>query len=89
VDGRAIATAVWERKKEAGQPTPAQPFVAVAKIADALLSAGHQPARIIDAMVAVPTISTRWVEAELARRRPQRRAAVSEDRDAPEGRVVL
>jgi hypothetical protein len=87
--GRGIASEVWERRKAAGEPTPALPFVAVAKIGDALLEAGHAPEAIVDAMLAVPTISTRWVEGELAKRRPKRTRRISENRDAPEGRLAL
>lgn len=82
VRGRAIATEVWDARKIAGKPVPAQPFVAVAKIGEALLDAGHAPAAIVSAMNAVPTISTRWVEAELARR-----AGLTGQRTGPRARV--
>ena len=86
--GRDIATRVWEAS---GDTKPATPFIAVTKIAAALVKAGHSPDDIVAAMGTVPTISTRWVEAELNRRRPRARAttAVTQDRAAPSGRVVL
>lgn len=85
-EARAIATAVWEGS---GETKPATPFIAVAKVADALLTAGHAPDAITAAMLQVPTISTRWVEADLRKNQPRRATPVAEDRAAPSGRVAL
>ena len=86
---RLIATDVWERS----DPRPATPFVGIMQIAKKLLAAGHDADAITEAMLAVPTISIRWVEGELnrGRRRPPRRRAekVDHDREAPGGRIVL
>lgn len=84
---REIVSKVWERK----DPKPATPFIGCVKIAEALLRAGHDPQAIGRAMVAVPTISTRWVEAEIAKGgpAPSRRAPIDTNRDAPEGRIDL
>lgn len=82
---RVVAKAVWEART----PRPAQPFIAIVKIADALLAAGHEPAVIERAMLAVPTISTRWVEAEINRSRPAQARRPVEDRSAPSGRIEL
>lgn len=86
---RAITVAVWE----ASSPKPATPFIGVVKIARRLLDAGHDPDAITAAMIAVPTISTRWVEAELNRssrpRPPATLRPVDDDRDAPTGRIAL
>lgn len=85
---KVIAKAVWE----ASNPRPAQPFIAVVKIAQRLLDAGHAADAIEAAMLDVPTISTRWVEAKLnERRRSTRRGPVAptEDRSAPSGRIDL
>lgn len=85
---REIVTKVWERS----DPKPATPFVGVVKIAERLLRAGHDPQAIGRAMLAVPTISTGWVEAEIRKSSgtpPSRRAPIDTDRDAPEGRIDL
>lgn len=62
-----IATAVFERSS----PKPATPFVAVRKIAQRFLEAGHEPAAIEAAMLSVRTISIGWVESELNKNRPR------------------
>lgn len=88
VRAREIVTKVWERS----DPKPATPFVGVVKIAERLLRAGHDPQAIGRAMLAVPTISTGWVEAEIKKSSgtpPSRRAPIDTDRDAPEGRIDL
>lgn len=87
--GRAIATEVWERS----DPKPAQPFIAVQKLAAKLLDAGHSHEAIVEAMLAVPTISTGWVETQLRQakgRRPGRRQEnerLTTDDGEPSGRV--
>lgn len=84
--GQEIARAVWDART----PRPAVPFIGIVKIADALVGAGHEPDAIVAAMLAVPTISTRWVEAELNRRRPaQRGPRIDDDRAGPSGEVQL
>lgn len=83
---RQVAERVWER----ADPKPATPFIGAMKLASRLLAAGHEPDAIVEAMTAVPTISTGWVEAELARRRGKRAKVglpIDEDRDAPGGKV--
>lgn len=82
---REISSKVWERKN----PRPATPFVGIVKIAEALLRAGHDPQAIGRAMIAVPTISTRWVEAEIARSSPSSGQPVDDDRSGESGRVDL
>lgn len=83
---RLVAQQVWEGRT----PRPAVPFIGIVKIAAALLDAGHAPEAIIDAMLTVPTISVRWVEAEINRRRPpQRSERIDVDRAAPSGEVAL
>lgn len=89
-DGRAVAQRVWD----ASDPKPATPFIGIVKIAARLLAAGHQPDAIVTAMLAVPTISVGWVEAEIREPRrsrgPGRPAApVDVDRAAPSGEVQL
>lgn len=75
---RGITQRVWERRDK----PPAQPFVAVVKIAQALLDAGWSSTEVEDTMTTVPTISTRWCEAELNRRqcKPE---AIDTDREGP------
>ena len=87
VDQRArqIVDAVWERKN----PKPATPYIGCVKIAKTLLVAGHDPQAIGRAMVAVPTISTRWVEAEIARHTPSRESGMIDDRTVESGRIEL
>jgi hypothetical protein len=84
-----IAERVWEQLN----PKPAQPFVAVRKIAAALLKAGHKAQAIEDAMLAAPTISTRACELVLNRNRRGRAAPsvapIITERDGPEGRIIL
>lgn len=92
--GAAVVHQVYAAKKAAGQPAPAVPFPGLVKIADQLLAVGHPEPEVVAAMVAVPTISTRWVEAELVRRRggtpgQQQGRPVDTDRDAPSGRLEL
>lgn len=85
---REIVTKVWERS----DPKPATPFVGVVKIAERLLRAGHDAQAIGRAMLAVPTISTGWVEAEIKKSSgtaPSRRTPIDTNRDAPEGRIDL
>ena len=85
--GREVTTALWDQRKAAGQPVPAQPFVAVARIATRLLEAGHHRDDVLAAMVEAPTITTAAVELALSRRRPRARGRVDQDRDGPSGRV--
>jgi hypothetical protein len=86
--GKAIAIAVWE----ASERKPATKFVAVTKIATTLLDSGWTHDQIVAAMLAVPTISTGWVEAELNKSRPRAGAragrAPSSDRDAASGLII-
>lgn len=86
--GRRIAAAVWDARKAAGQSTPAQPFVAVAKIAERFDS--YDERAVVAAMLAVPTISTGWVEGELRRhaRRRAPAALVAERGKRESGRVA-
>lgn len=84
---REITRRVWD----ALDPKPAVPFVAISKIAEALLAAPWPADAIVEAMCAVPTISTRWVEARL-RQGPhatQRRDMIDDARDTPGGRIQL
>lgn len=84
--GRGVAQRVWAARN----PKPAQPFVAVMKIADALIAAGWEPSDIERAMVVVPTISTRSCELELNRDRPRTPSApIDTERSLPGGRVTL
>lgn len=88
VRAKEIVDKVWERSS----PKPATPYIGVVKIAEALLRAGHDPQAIGRAMLAVPTISTRWVEAEINRSGgppESRRTPIDTNRDAPEGRIDL
>lgn len=80
---RQVAKDVWERST----PKPAVPFVGVVKIARRLLDAGHPDGDVVDAMLAVPTISVRWVEGELnkRKRRPATVVVSDWDRSAPSG----
>lgn len=86
-DARSLVEKVWERSN----PKPATPFIAAVKIAKALLDAGHERDAIGRAMLAAPTISTRTVEIQLARARPQKPSGpeIMEDRDGPSGRLDL
>lgn len=70
LDARSLVAHVWERSN----PKPATPFIAAVKIAEALLTAGHDRNAIGRAMLAAPTISTRTIEIELARSNPSRGA---------------
>jgi hypothetical protein len=76
-------------------PRPAQPFMAVVKIAEALLDAGNDPCKVEQAMLVVPTISTRSVELEMNRVRPNPIARRTElmqgeaDRAKPSGVIKL
>lgn len=83
----AVARAIWEAR----DPKPATPFVGLRKIVEKLLAGGWTPAEVTVAGAAVPTLSTGWLEAELARRRrPNGRAAAPVvDRSAPSGRLYL
>lgn len=63
---RYVARQVWEHKK----PRPATKFVAVMKVAEALLEAGHQVDDVVAAMIAAPTITVAAVELQLSRRKP-------------------
>lgn len=83
---RAVTDEVWERS---GDIKPAVPYIAIAKIADRLLTAGHEHDAIVGAMLAARTISIGWVEAELRRRNPTAARTPTIDRDAPTGRIVL
>lgn len=92
--GRGIAQAVWS----ASNPKPAQPFIAIAKIAERFLKAGHSVEAITAAMLDAPTISIGWVESRLNRdRKPSggkvlpmpTLGRVDTDRDKPTGRVTL
>lgn len=58
---RSLTQRVWEART----PKPAQPFVAVCKIAERMLAAGHEDEALYRAMLAVPTISTGWLEGNL------------------------
>lgn len=81
-----LVAEVWER----ADPKPATPYVAVVKIARKLVAAGWQPDQVRDAMLAVPTISTGWVEAELRKRhRKPPGQQVQTDRARPGGRLAL
>lgn len=87
-DATAITRTVWDLK----QPhPPAVPFPGVVKIAKRFIEAGYADEDIVRAMVTVPTISTGWVEAELAKHATRRRPAqpVDNDRDSKRGRVKL
>lgn len=64
-NGNADAMFVAKSVFDAKEPKPAQPFVAVVKIAQRLLDAGHDRDAIVSAMLEVPTISVGWVEAKL------------------------
>ena len=91
----SVIHAVYAAKQAAGAPAPAVPFPGLVKIARALLDAGWPAEEIQRAMIAVPTISTRWVEAELQRGRGGGTAGappgrpVDTDREAPTGRLDL
>lgn len=93
--GAAVVHSVYAAKKAANHPPPAVPFPGLVKIARQLLAAGWPEPELVAAMAAVPTISTRWVEAELVRRRGgtpgsrQQGRAVDTDRDEPTGRLDL
>jgi hypothetical protein len=78
---REIVDAVWERKN----PKPATPYIGCVKIAESLLHAGHDPQAIGKAMMTVPTISTRWVEAEIARSKPATRSRIIGPDDGASG----
>lgn len=85
---RAIVDAVWKRRTH----PPATPFVGIVKIARKLLAAGWPADQIETAMVAVPTISTGWVESELNKRNaPSARPAqpIDTDRGGQRGRIKL
>lgn len=86
-DARAITTLVWDLKN----PKPAVPFPGVVKIAQRFVDAGYEDEDIVRAMVAVPTISTGWVEAELAKRvkRAPSSRPVDNDREGTRGRIKL
>lgn len=87
VEARQITERVWHRM----DPPPAQRFIAVAKIAEQLLTSFDAKA-IEDAMVEVPTISVRWVEASIRQRsarQPQRRDNIDNARTNPGGRIKL
>jgi hypothetical protein len=89
--GREVATRLWDWRKDQGLPEPGQKFMAIAKVAQRLLEAGHPPGRVLAAMKAAPTISVGAVELQLARlpgaAQPAR--AVQQDRAVTEGRVIL
>lgn len=85
--GRGIAGRIYKLK----DPRPAQPFMAIVKIAEALLDAGNDPGAVERAMLVVPTISTRSVELELNRKPLTRTqpAPVDTEREAAGGIVQL
>lgn len=86
ITGRGIAGRIWKLKN----PRPAQPFMAIVKIAEALLDAGNDPCAVERAMLVVPTISTRSVEFELNRKPTTRtQPAVDTEREAAGGIVQL
>jgi hypothetical protein len=86
-EARAITAEAWEQIT----PKPAVPFVAVVKIVEPFVGAGWPRDRIVAALVAVPTISTRWVEAELRGKAsgPQGERAMITDRSTPGGTIPL
>ena len=87
-EAREIVGRVWQAR---AMP-PAQPFVAIVKIVEALLGAGWPGPDVERACTAVPTISSRWVEAWLNESRGTSsgpRARIDDDRDRPTGRVNL
>lgn len=86
LEARAITERVWQRL----DPPPAQRFIAVAKIAEQLLTS-FDAQSIEDAMVEVPTISVRWVEARIRGSNPktQRRDNIDDDRQTPGGLIQL
>jgi hypothetical protein len=87
-EARTIVDAVWLRL----DPKPAQPYIAIVKIAEALLASGWAAPSIENAMCAVPTISTRWVESALRRARggpTSPGATIDRDRTQPTGEVKL
>ncbi len=76
--GRQILVAVMER---CGARKPATHRAGIVATANALLRAGHEPERIIESMLAVPTISIGWCEAWLNGRKSES-GATAEDVDA-------
>lgn len=78
-EAHRVTTTVWERS----DPKPVWSFIGVQRMAERFLRGGWTAPEIIDAMLAVPSITQGWVEPELKRRRPQRRDVDYEPRDAP------
>lgn len=78
-EAHRVTTTVWERS----DPKPVWSFIGVQRMAERFLRGGWTGPEIIDAMLAVPSITQGWVEPELKRRRPQRRDVDYEPRDAP------
>lgn len=86
---KVVLDAVWETRRARSEPVPAS-YVGARKVIEALLRAGHADDAVREACLAVPTISTGWLEGELAKRRPKANGrAPSTDRDAPAGRLAL
>lgn len=72
---RSSANAIWTRK----QPRPAIPYPAVVSIVRKLLDAGWPADAVVDAGIAVPTISIGWCESWLNK---NRKPAVARDDSA-------
>lgn len=73
-DGQAIARDLWDQRKARGEPVPALRFIAVVKIAQSLVDAGHTRETVLAGMLAAPTISTGAVEFAIARHAPRKGA---------------
>jgi hypothetical protein len=82
---RGITARVWKLRSH----PPAQHFVAVMNIAQALLDAGWPAGEVERVMTIVPTISTRVCELELNRKLPPSNRLVDADRDGASGRITL